>query len=179
MKRAGTWDDAQTISSDSSSSDSKNSKPQSGKKPNNRDDLGVVKCTSSEGTDPDGLIRRAEMYQEFMRLLAIPHHRGSVIPFMSWQGLGRSMKQLHGQPLHYLTNLLLKQWDQQRVGAEKEHQRLDSVVHPAKAESFIWVCEEVHRLTCSPFHLAKLWAADDMFHASIDPIFPEITQEPI
>ncbi|CAA6658530.1 unnamed protein product [Spirodela intermedia] len=167
MKRAGTWDDAQTISSDSSSSDSKNSKPQSGKKPNNRDDLGVVKCTSSEDVSR---IHEAP---------CDPPSSGSVIPFKSWQGLGRSMKQLHGQPLHYLTNLLLKQWDQQRVGAEEEHQRLDSVVHPAKAESFIWVCEEVHRLTSSPFHLAKLWAADDMFHASIDPIFPEITQEPI
>lgn len=119
------------------------------------------------------------MYQEFMRIIPIPRHRGSVIPFKSWQGLGMSMKELHGQPLHYLTNLLLKQWDQQRVGAEEEHQRLDSIIHPAKAESLIWACEEVHRLSCSPFHLAKLWASDAMYHAFIDPIFPEITQEPI
>nr|DAD19608.1 TPA_asm: hypothetical protein HUJ06_021071 [Nelumbo nucifera] len=120
------------------------------------------------------MIRRAEMYQEYMKQIPVPSHRASVIPFTSWQGLGKSIKQLYGQPLHYLTNILLKQWDQSRIGAEDEHCRLDTIIHPCKAEATIWLMEEIHRLTSSHHHIAKLWLLDPMHHAFVDPIFPQI-----
>lgn len=119
------------------------------------------------------LMRRAEMYQEYMKQIPIPAKRGSVIPFISWQGLGSSLKHLYGQPLHYLTNVLLQAWDQRRVGTEDEPSRFDAIIHPVKAEALIWATEEVHRLTTSAHCLAKLWASDPMYHAYIDPIFPD------
>ncbi|KAK1259703.1 Protein RDM1 [Acorus gramineus] len=118
------------------------------------------------------------MYHEYMMLIPIPINRGSVIPFTTWQGLARSLKQLYGQPLHYLTNILLKQWDKSRIEVDEEHQRLDDLIHPCKAEALIWLTEEVHRLTSSPHHVAKLWASDPMYHASIDPIFPHTSVSP-
>ncbi|KAL2507185.1 Protein RDM1 [Forsythia ovata] len=129
---------------------------------------------AKELTSEDWLLRRAEMYQEYMNQIPIPTLRGSLIPFASWMGLGRSIKQLYGQPLHYLTNVHLKQWDQSRIGAEDEHIPLDTIIHPCKAEASIWLMEEVHRLTTSHHHLAKLWLADPMHHAFIDPIFPQL-----
>ncbi|PPR98427.1 hypothetical protein GOBAR_AA22239 [Gossypium barbadense] len=32
--------------------------------------------------------------------------------FVTWEKLGESMKQKYEQPLHYLTQILLKQWDE-------------------------------------------------------------------
>ncbi|MBA0871291.1 hypothetical protein Goshw_023806, partial [Gossypium schwendimanii] len=32
--------------------------------------------------------------------------------FITWKKLGESMKQRYEQPLHYLTQILLKQWDE-------------------------------------------------------------------
>lgn len=124
----------------------------------------------SEGT----IIRRAKMYQEYMSKVPIPSHRGSIIPCNSWMGLAKSLKELYGQPLHYLTNIQLKQWDQARFESGDESQPLDTVVHPLKAETTIWLIEEVHRLTASYHHLARLWARDPMHHAFVDPIFPKI-----
>ncbi|CAL9154815.1 unnamed protein product [Musa hybrid cultivar] len=112
------------------------------------------------------------MYQEYMGQIPIPAHRGSIIPFTSWQGLAKSVKLLYEQPLHYLTNILLKQWDQSRVGHDDEYRPLDTIIHPSKAEALIWVTEEVHRLTASHKYLAKLWASDPMYHIYIDPISP-------
>lgn len=128
---------------------------------------------SSQGVfDRSGpLVRRAEMYQEYMKQIPIPTHRGSLIPFSTWQGLAKSLKELYGQPLHYLTNILLKQWDESRIGADDEHKPLDSIIHPSKAEAAIWLMEEAHRLTSSYHHLATLWASDPMHHAFVDPIF--------
>ncbi|XWS08941.1 hypothetical protein CRYUN_Cryun40dG0043400 [Craigia yunnanensis] len=124
---------------------------------------------SSEGL----LISSAEDYQEYMKQLPIPTHRGSMIPFTTWMGLGRSIKQLYGQPLHYLTNILLKQWDHSRIGSE-EHSPLDIVIHPCKAEATVWLIEELHRQTSSYHHIAKLWQSDPMRHAFIDSIFPQL-----
>ncbi|XP_048428333.1 protein RDM1-like [Pyrus x bretschneideri] len=122
---------------------------------------------------PEGaLMRRAEMYQDYMKQIPIPSNRGCVIPFTSWAGFGKSIKQLYGQPLHYLTNLLLKQWDQLRIGSEDEYRPLDTIIHPRKAEATIWLVEEVHRHTSSHHHVANLWFLDPMHHASIDAIFP-------
>ena len=114
------------------------------------------------------------MYQHYMKHIPVPAYRDSVIPFSSWLGLGRSLKQLYEQPLHYLTNVLLKRWDQQRIGSDDEHRRLDAIIHPVRAETLIWATEEVYRLTTSGQHLASLWASDPMYHACIDPVFPSI-----
>lgn len=114
------------------------------------------------------------MYQEYMKQIPIPTNRASVIPCTSWTGLAKSIKQLYGQPLHYLTNICLKKWDQLRIGAEDEHQPLDTIIHPYKAEASVWRMEEVHRLTTSHHTLSKFWLADPMFHAYIDSIFPKL-----
>ncbi|CAE5968216.1 unnamed protein product [Arabidopsis arenosa] len=120
------------------------------------------------------LLRRAEMYQDYMKQVPIPTNRGSLIPFTSWVGLSISMKQLYGQPLHYLTNVLLQRWDQSRFGTDSEEQSLDSIIHPSKAEATIWLVEEIHRITSSHLHIASLWESDPMYHSFIDPIFPKI-----
>lgn len=122
----------------------------------------------------DALTRRAAMYQDYMKHIPIPSSRGSLIPFTSWMGLGRSIKQLYGQPLHYLTNILLKQWDQLRIGSEDEYTPLDDIIHPRKAESTIWLMEEIHRQTSSHFHIADLWKKDPMYHGFVDSIFPKL-----
>ncbi|KAB1218137.1 Protein RDM1 [Morella rubra] len=127
-----------------------------------------------EITSEDALIRRAEMYQDYMKRIPIPTHRGSIIPFTTWMGLGRSVKQLYGQPLHYLTNNLLKQWDKLRIGSEDEQRPLDTIIHPSKAEATIWLIEEVHRRTSSHLHLANLWNFDPMHHTFVDSIFPQL-----
>ncbi|QHO08238.1 hypothetical protein DS421_14g470810 [Arachis hypogaea] len=125
-------------------------------------------------TSQDILIRRAEMYQEYMKQIPIPSQRGSVIPFNSWMGLGKSMKQLYGQPLHYLTNVILKQWDQLRLNSKDEYKPLDNLIHPTKAEATIWLMEEVHRQTSSHFQIAELWKLDPMYNGSVDAIFPTL-----
>ncbi|KAF9605083.1 hypothetical protein IFM89_013753 [Coptis chinensis] len=130
-----------------------------------------AKQITAEGT----VLKRAEMYQEYMKLIQIPSLHGSAIPFTTWQGLAKSLKQLYGQPLHYLTNVALKQLDQSRIGSENEHQPLDAVIHPRKAEATIWLMEEVHRLTSSHHHLGNLWLLDPMHHAFVDPIIPQIS----
>ncbi|EXB51132.1 hypothetical protein L484_009096 [Morus notabilis] len=129
-----------------------------------------LKDITSEGT----LIKRAELYQDYMKQIPIPTHRGSLIPFTSWMGLGKSIKQMYGQPLHYLTNVQLKHWDQLRIGSEEEDRPLDTIVHPSKAEATIWLLEEVHRRTTSHYHIAKLWLLDPMHHAFVDSIFPQL-----
>ncbi|KAJ1686989.1 hypothetical protein LUZ63_018379 [Rhynchospora breviuscula] len=106
------------------------------------------------------LVRKAEMYQENMKHIPIPAARGSQVPFTSWQGLADSLKALYHQPLHYLTNLQLRQWDCLRLGSA------------VKAEALVWLMEETHRLTASPLSLAKIWASDEFYHAYIDPVFP-------
>ncbi|GKV50996.1 hypothetical protein SLEP1_g57674 [Rubroshorea leprosula] len=120
------------------------------------------------------LMKRAELYQEYMKEVPIPAQRGSVTPFTSWMGLGRLIKQLYGQPLHYLHNILLKQWDQLRFGSEDKDTPLDIIVHPCKAEATIWLIEETHRHTTSSHHIAKLWLSDPMHDAFVDPIFLEL-----
>ncbi|KAF2284249.1 hypothetical protein P3X46_027634 [Hevea brasiliensis] len=129
---------------------------------------------TKEMTSEDVLIKRAEMYQEYMRQLPMPARHGSVIPFSSWVGLGKSIKQLYGQPLHYLTNILLKQWDHLRIGSEDEQKPLDITIHPCKAEATIWLVEEIHRRTSSHHHVAKSWLLDPMHHAFVDSIFPQL-----
>ncbi|XP_077239735.1 RNA-DIRECTED DNA METHYLATION 1 isoform X3 [Tasmannia lanceolata] len=172
MKRQAQWDQAYSLSSsDSSDSDSGDDNGPGSTKASCKSAVGR---SSKDVMSEDTMIRRAEMYQEYMKHIPIPTCHGSLIPFTTWQGLAKSLKQLYGQPLHYLTNALLKQWDQLRIGTDDEYQPLDVLLHPVKAEVTIWLMEEVHRLTSSHHHLAKLWASDPMHHACVDPIFPQI-----
>ncbi|KAG1334013.1 hypothetical protein COCNU_03G001320 [Cocos nucifera] len=156
MKRAAPWEQSHPVSSDDSSDSdsdddkmagskhsSRNGGSQSSKdiKPEERVKYG---CLSNDLEVPliwlpsiptksqCALIRKAEMYQEYMKQIPIPAHRGSVIPFTSWQGLAKSVKQLYGQPLHYLTNILLKQWDLSRVGtADSRKKKLGGMSYEA------------------------------------------------
>ncbi|KAI3517283.1 hypothetical protein L1887_16496 [Cichorium endivia] len=117
------------------------------------------------------LIRSAKMYQDYMKEIPIPSQRGSIIPFKSWTELANSMKQLYQQPLHYLTNIRMKEWDQMRSGTDEA---LDTIIHPCKAETNIWLMEEVHRMTSSHQFIAKLWIDDPMYYAFIDSVFPQL-----
>nr|GMD80515.1 protein RDM1 [Ipomoea batatas] len=126
----------------------------------------------------DDLVRSCRMYQEYMQKLPIPSHHGSVIPFTSWMGLAASLKRVYGQPLHYLTNIQVRQWDQLRIGAAKEGVPLDTIIHPSKAEASVWAIEEIHRRTSSHLHLSKLWQADPRHYAYIDPIVPKLPTPP-
>ncbi|GJZ45838.1 protein RDM1 [Tanacetum coccineum] len=118
------------------------------------------------------LEKSAKMYQEYMKQIPIPAQRDSVISFTSWSGLAKSMKQMYRQPLHYLTNVRVKEWDQMRNDAAIKEEPLDTIIHPCKAETNIWLMEEVHRLTSSYQFLAKLWSADPMYNACIDAVLP-------
>ncbi|PHT38632.1 Protein RDM1 [Capsicum baccatum] len=122
----------------------------------------------------DAILRRAKMYQEYMQMVPMPTEAHSLIPCNSWRGLAASIKTLYGQPLHYLTNLRMKEWDKMRIEADNEDDPLDMLIHPNNAESCIWHLEEVHRRTSSPSYLARLWVADPMYHVYIDAIFPKL-----
>ncbi|KAI4339260.1 hypothetical protein MLD38_024220 [Melastoma candidum] len=122
-----------------------------------------------EGVEEDGggLMTRAEAYQQYMKKIEVPKDRGSLIPFVTWATLGKSIEQLYGQPLHYLTNIALRQLDQKRLGSEDEYMPLDLVMHPCKAEAMIWLMEEVHRSTSSYLYIAELWRSDPFYQASL------------
>ncbi|CAN8270438.1 unnamed protein product [Cochlearia groenlandica] len=134
------------------------------------DAFSPLNTSLSHIADQASLLRRAKMYQCYMKSLPIPTNRGSLIPFTSWFGLSLSMKQLYGQPLHYLTNVLLQRWDQSRLGSDSEEQDLDSIIHPCKAEATVWLVEEIHRMTSSHHHIALQWKTDPMYHSFIDQI---------
>ncbi|KAJ8633170.1 hypothetical protein MRB53_026506 [Persea americana] len=166
MTSAGSWAEAVALSSDDSDSDSK----AEGVCSTERSNKSLVDKSTEDVNPEAAVIKRVEMYQEYMKQIPIPTNRGSVIPFTTWQGLAKSLKKLYGQPLHYLTNITLKQWDELRIGADDEHLPLDTIIHPCKAEATIWLMEEVHRLTSSHHHLVELWASDPMHHAFVDPV---------
>lgn len=79
------------------------------------------------------------------------------------------MKQLYKQPLHYLTNVQMKQWDKARLDTEQEQVPMDNFVHPAKAEATVWLIEEIHRQNTSHLFLAKIWSNEPLYHAFVDP----------
>ncbi|XP_034589437.1 protein RDM1 isoform X3 [Setaria viridis] len=170
-KRGAPREEAEDVSSDDSLSSDSDDEAGKG---NGWNAFRLPNSSKAASPAEGALIRRAEMYQHYMKHIPVPAYRDSLIPFTSWMGLARSLKQLYKQPLHYLTNVLLKRWDQQRIGSDDEHRRLDAVVHPVRAETLIWATEEVHRLTTSGRHLASLWASDPLYHAYIDPVFPSI-----
>ncbi|KAK4257973.1 hypothetical protein QN277_007493 [Acacia crassicarpa] len=174
MKRPFPWNEEVEVSSESGESSS-GSEMDISNGGNTKAAIDIaVSHIARDVLSEDLLIRRAAMYQDYMKQIPIPRYRGSIIPFTSWMGLGRSMKQLYGQPLHYLTNVLLKQWDQLRIDSEDEYKPIDDIIHPSKAEANIWLVEEVHRNTSSHLHIAKLWKEDPMHHAFVDSIFPKL-----
>uniref|UniRef100_A0A6N2MUW1 Uncharacterized protein n=1 Tax=Salix viminalis TaxID=40686 RepID=A0A6N2MUW1_SALVM len=89
-------------------------------------------------------------------------------------GIRQSIKQPYRQPLHYLTNILLKQWDRQRIGNGDEHKPLDIMIHPCKAETTNWLVEEVHRRTSTYHHVAKLLQSDQINILFVDSISPQL-----
>ncbi|KAK4798965.1 hypothetical protein SAY86_024330 [Trapa natans] len=136
--------------------------------------INTIKTPLKELSYEERLLRKAEMYQLYMKEIPIPSKRGSLVPCYSWTELGKSLKIIYRQPLHFLTNILLKQWDQVKIGTRDEDQPLDEIIHPIKAEATIWLIEEVHRLNTSHHHLARLWKADPLHQTYIDSIIPKI-----
>ncbi|KAK6777784.1 hypothetical protein RDI58_024502 [Solanum bulbocastanum] len=121
----------------------------------------------------DSILRRARMYQEYMMVVPMPTQRGFVIHFISWVGFAASMKEFYGQPLHYLTNVQMKKFDQMRLCFDNEDVPLDTIINQGKAEATIWIIK-VHRCTSSHHYIARLWLADPMYHCHVDAIFPEL-----
>ncbi|KAF3433706.1 hypothetical protein FNV43_RR24809 [Rhamnella rubrinervis] len=107
-----------------------------------------------------------------MKQIPIPKTRRSTkdIVFITWNALTSSMKQVYGQPLHYLTRLLAKQWDRSRNGADDEEKPMEDIIPPGRAESIIWDVEEIHRLCTSYSYLAELWVSDPDYHAFVDEV---------
>ncbi|WMV50630.1 hypothetical protein MTR67_044015 [Solanum verrucosum] len=87
----------------------------------------VLSSDSSSSYDYE-VLRRARMYQEYMKVVHMPTQRGFVIPFTSWVGFATSMKEFYGQPLHYLTNVQMKKFDKMRLGADNEDVPLDTII---------------------------------------------------
>uniref|UniRef100_A0A7N0TEV1 Protein RDM1 n=1 Tax=Kalanchoe fedtschenkoi TaxID=63787 RepID=A0A7N0TEV1_KALFE len=174
MKRSVPWNEqVDVISSDSSSADA----AQEAKVEHEEVQSMATDQPADEVVSEGLLLRRAEIYQNFMMSIKIPNRRGSLVPCNTWMGLGKSLKQLYGQPLHYLTNVRLKELDKLRIGTYDEYKPLDAIIHPIKAEASIWLTEEIHRISTSPHHLAKLWASDPLYHACIDSIIPQWSKE--
>ncbi|WMV50628.1 hypothetical protein MTR67_044013, partial [Solanum verrucosum] len=129
--------------------------------------------SSSSYDSEDSFLRRSSMYQEYMKVVPMPTQRGFVIPFTSWVGFAASME-FYGKPLHYLTNVQMKKFDQISLGADNEDVPLDTIIDPGKAEATIWIIEEVHRCTSSHHYIARHWLADPIYHRHVDAIFPEL-----
>ncbi|XP_021296080.1 protein RDM1-like [Herrania umbratica] len=131
--------------------------------------------------EPENIVMKdAKEYQEYMKQLPVPDalessSSSSVLPFITWQGLAESMKHKYEQPLHYLTHILLKQWDESRDSTKNNEpiKPIGNVIHPSKAESTIWVAEEFNRQFASHHYLAKLWLSDPNYHEFVDTIIPK------
>ncbi|OEL22177.1 Protein RDM1 [Dichanthelium oligosanthes] len=129
-KRATLHEEPQDVSSDDDLSSDSDDEAGKG---NGWNAFGLPNSSKASSAAEGALIRRAKMYQQYMKHIPVPAYCDSVIPFTSWLGLGRSLKQLYEQPLHYLTNVLLKRWDQQRIGSGDEHRHLDAIIHPEES----------------------------------------------
>ena len=106
-----------------------------------------------------------------MKQLSVPvaQESSSILPFNTWQNLAELMKQKYEQPLHYLTHILLKQWDQSRASTN-EIKPIGNVIHPSKAEATVWVIEEFNRQFACHHYLAKLWLSDPNYHDFVDTV---------
>lgn len=102
--------------------------------------------------------------------MPIPKARLGKAAVHNWQSLAKLLKTSYGQPLHYLTYMLCKEWDRARFGSEDEAKSLDDIYPSTKAEDTIWNVEEIHRLCTSPIHLAQLWLEDPEYHSFVDEV---------
>ncbi|XVE99564.1 hypothetical protein REPUB_Repub03eG0210000 [Reevesia pubescens] len=149
-------------------------------KRSNKKEITLVNGESSQDQDREAfkekpeneVIKEAKNYQECMKQLPVPVslESSSVLPFITWQKLAESMKQKYEQPLHYLTHVLLKQWDESRARSNNNElmKPIGNVIHPSKAEATIWVVEEFNRQFASHHYLAKLWLSDPNYHDFVD-----------
>ncbi|XP_022635271.1 protein RDM1-like [Vigna radiata var. radiata] len=125
---------------------------------------------SKQSLDPEGLLEVAKEYQKKMEKKSIPRERLKEMVVVNWRGLAKTMKTLYGQPLHYLTEELCKEWDKSRIGSKNEEKALNSILSWREAEETVWKVEAVHRLCTSPVHLALLWLHDPQYHLVVDQV---------
>ncbi|WVZ06373.1 hypothetical protein V8G54_019719 [Vigna mungo] len=125
---------------------------------------------SKQSLDPEGLLEVAKEYQKKMEKKSIPRERLKEMVVVNWRGLAKTMKTLYGQPLHYLTEELCKEWDKSRIGSKNEEKALNSILSWREAEETVWKVEAVHRLCTSPVHLALLWLNDPQYHLIVDEV---------
>ncbi|KAK7394200.1 hypothetical protein VNO78_14722 [Psophocarpus tetragonolobus] len=135
------------------------------------DDQLATTFKSKQTLHPDALVELAKEYQKQMKKKAIPKYRINEVVVVNWKGLAKSMKRLYGQPLHYLTHKLCKEWDKSRFGSKDEEKPLNAIYDNWRdAEDTVWKVEEVHRLCTSPLHLAMLWLHDPEYHIIINEV---------
>ncbi|OMO96847.1 Protein RDM1 [Corchorus olitorius] len=141
-----------------------------------KEEVSKVNGVSKEEQENE-VIKEAEKYQEYMKLLSVPVtvESPSKLPFITWQDLAKSIKQKYGQPLHYLTHNLLKQWDESRANNKNEinNNPIGNVIDPLKAEATLWVVEEFNRQFASHHYIAKLWICDPKYHDFVDSMNPK------
>ncbi|XP_039036076.1 protein RDM1-like [Hibiscus syriacus] len=122
-------------------------------------------------------MEEAKQYQEDMKKFPIPEPELVPVPamvfvepsFITWQKLGESMKQKYEQPLHYLTQILLKQWDESRGNNEEMMKPpIGNAIDSSRAEASVWVIEQFNRQFASHHYIAKLWISDPNYHHVVD-----------
>ncbi|XP_057424266.1 protein RDM1-like [Lotus japonicus] len=139
-----------------------------------RNTKGKTKVLSDTKADEDqeNLEELAKKYQKQIKIMPIPAGRIENGIFFTWEELAKSLRILYGQPIHYLTYKLIKQWDEAMIGNGDEKKALVAMFGFSKAESTIWGVENIHRLTTSPTQLAKLWLEDPNYHAAVAEVLP-------
>ena len=117
-------------------------------------------------------MKLATQYQNYMKKVPIPRSRVPYGVILSWECLAKTFTLLYGQPLHYLTYMLCKQWDQSRCGSEDGDKTIDTILKWSSVETTLWKVEEIHRLCTSPSHLAKLWLNDPEYLVFVREVIP-------
>ncbi|KAG4911882.1 hypothetical protein AAZX31_19G038800 [Glycine max] len=126
---------------------------------------------SKQSVDRDALVKLAKKYQKHMQNKPIPTSRlNKEIMVVNWKGLAKTLERMYGQPLHYLTHKLCKEWDKSRFGSKNEEKPLNAIINWRDAEDTIWKVEAVHRLCTSPIHLAMLWLDDPTYHIFVNEV---------
>ncbi|KAG8481028.1 hypothetical protein CXB51_025789 [Gossypium anomalum] len=97
--------------------------------------------------------------------------------FITWEKLGESMKQKYKQPLHYLTQILLKQWVESSGNGINNNnievmiikkQPIGNVIDPRTAKATVWVIKIFNRQFVSHHYIAKIWLSDTNYHHFVD-----------
>ncbi|MFQ6652958.1 hypothetical protein Gotur_024593 [Gossypium turneri] len=158
------------------------------KRSNYKKEITVVNGESSQDKEefkkePENeVIKEAKKYQEYMKKFPVPEPISVSVSletssFITWEKLGESMKQKYEQPLHYLTQILLKQWDESSGNGINNNnievmimkkQPIGNVIDPRTAEATVWVIENFNRQFVSHHYLAKIWLSDPNYHHFVD-----------